>query len=1513
MNNKKLQYIVSVVLCAAMIFSLIPTGVFADDETIEISTAGELLDFIENCALDSWSVGKKAVITADISLDGKKFEPIPTFSGILDGGGHTISGIVISGGSTPTGFISRLKQGGLVRDLKISSTISSSGSGAGVGGIVGSNAGTIMNCSYNGIIKGKTSVGGIVGENLTTGEIYSCESSGNITGESKTGGIVGDNAGTVTDSVNHAGINTASVDHSLSLSDLNINLDITKLADFNLLGTINVASDTGGVSGYSSGMIMGCKNDGTVGYPHIGYNVGGIVGRSGGFVTGCENSGTINGRKDIGGIVGQSEPYVTLDLSQDNISKLERQLDELSDLAESTVNDAGDGADKVTDRLTNMNNSLNSATGIVKKLGNQVSDTADAAVSEVNRLSNVAADVVSRINNMSGTVDKLTAEITAGLDQLEKSTDELSKASAIGSDALDEITKASGSAASAIESGRKHASQVVDGFDELRDSIKIKDKDAVRKAFDKIGEGFDELSVISDELQVSLRALRNVLQSHGWTDDAVSDIDNLGASIAEIGTELSKISKEIKNISDSITIDADKLNEAAEKLGEAFDSLDKASSELDDAMRLASDGMNKLVEGLKALTGGLEIGDKDAVDKAFATIEEAITTLNGAFGSMADSAARAILALGGIDFLDTDGVKGALEDLQNSAADAKNAVNEIGEMIKVIRDNVTIVKPNPSEGFRLISEGFDDMKASIASIKAASGDFRNGISSLRDGLSALRNAIAIRDVAGVKNSLDKINNSLGNIASEIRDIGRIIEDLARVMDRMFIWGDRVVDAVADVGELLGDAADQIGKITSGISTIRDNFSFDDKKFDSGLDDIRDGMKGLIDDTKGIENSINSIGDATSKLSDAGDVLSSALSGISDSVGIFKTASESFSELAKETGSIFDYLAGVDPIQLPQSGDAMKSTANQLYTQINSVSKQVDLLTKDMSDVSGTLREDILAINDKFDEIRQTVADIFAGGEDYDIKDIFTDTSESNIDSMTSGKIDSSRNNGEVAGDLNVGGIVGAMAIEHEQDPEDDTHESSLLNRVYESRSAVTNSENTGPVTSKKSSAGGICGRMELGVIDSSGNYGAIKSESGTEVGGIVGSASSKIRNCYSKSTLSGKGYVGGIIGVGSTGLFGDGSSVSDCVSIVEITDADEFYGAIAGAEGGTFTNNVYVSDTLRGIDRMSVDGGAQPISYDEVFSSGSTPKRLKKFTLSFVADDVTLKSLGFSYGDSFDRDVYPEIPAKDGYYAVWSRDTLENLHFDTVVEAVYIRDVTAIPGGQTRGGNPLILVEGIFDLEDKLISESMPIDRSRFDNISDSYIGAVGKSLSKIGSSFPPLYVGRDIIEQWKITIPDDGQTTHTVRLSTPTDMTAAVYVLKDGVFEKADTGTAGKYFVFDVEGNVAEFAVVTEYAVWIAYVAALAVILVILIVILVVIASLRRRRRGGKNKADQPSPDPIPGSYIIHSSDPGTERREREIAELRILLEKERAERSDLARQVEELKSTKNDDGSKN
>ena len=325
-----------------------------------------------------------------------------------------------------------------------------------------------------------------------------------------------------------------------------------------------------------------------------------------------------------------------------------------------------------------------------------------------------------------------------------------------------------------------------------------------------------------------------------------------------------------------------------------------------------------------------------------------------------------------------------------------------------------------------------------------------------------------------------------------------------------------------------------------------------------------------------------------------------------------------------------------------------------------------------------------------------------------------------------------------------------------------------------------------------------------------------------------------------------------------------------------------------------------MSDSLPGIDGRSVSGKAEPMSYEELTGIDALPAEFTTMQLSFVADNETLKTVDFDYGDSFGDDVYPEIPAKDGYYAVWSRDELNELHFDTTVEAVYIRDMTAIPSEQTRGGKAMILVEGNFDHGDTLSVSSQPIDRSRFDNIADSYFAAVLKSLSKIGKSFPPAYVGRDIIEQWKVTIPDDGAETHTVRLATPTDTKPAIYVEKDGVFEKVDSDTAGKYFVFEVDGLTAEFAVVTESAVWIAWIVAAAIVLLPLIIIFIVVKSIKKRCRAVK------APEPKAAPYIIHSSDPETERREREIAELRILLEKERNERADLARQVEDLKNPK-------
>ena len=85
-------------------------------------------------------------------------------------------------------------------------------------------------------------------------------------------------------------------------------------------------TDIGGVVGFSDGVVQGCDNYGEVGYPHVGYNIGGVAGRQSGYLLGCDNNAAVHGRKDIGGIVGQAEPYLWLNTSADRLDEVRDNL-----------------------------------------------------------------------------------------------------------------------------------------------------------------------------------------------------------------------------------------------------------------------------------------------------------------------------------------------------------------------------------------------------------------------------------------------------------------------------------------------------------------------------------------------------------------------------------------------------------------------------------------------------------------------------------------------------------------------------------------------------------------------------------------------------------------------------------------------------------------------------------------------------------------------------------------------------------------------------------------------------------------------------------------------------------------------------------------------------------------------------------------------------------------------------------------------------------------------------------
>lgn len=1479
-NRKKIVRTVSLLLTAAL---SLPLGavVRAEDAAEKTGTADRERDYseyfdesgafviddaesmealTEYCSLDSRSEGLKVTLAKSITLSGEEFEPIPYFAGSFDGGGNTISGLFIDGGYSPAGLFGTVADGAVIKDLNVRGVVDPSGKRENAGGIVGDNSGLILRCTFTGTVQAKASVGGIAGLNRVNGGIYGCVSDGKITGESMTGGIVGRNDGSAVDCVNKAEVNTDSVDWTLKLDELEIG-SIKDITTSKLLGSMNISSDTGGVAGYADGMLMSCRNEGNVGYSHIGYNVGGIVGRVSGYAANCVNSGKVDGRKDIGGVAGQFEPNITPDLSKDKLEKLKTQLNELGGLVDDTITDASDGSDKLLNGLTGVNSQLTGTKNSVKKLTDKAGQIADDTTSEINRVSAVATDAAGRLENISDSFTGVTEKVSEGLDSLETAVGELKEATALGASALRSLESAASDAYDAADRISSGADVVVSGIETLRSSINVNEKQA-RTALDTISSGTKELASSTEALASSIQAMARIFRDAGWTDDAVADIRALGDEISALGRELSAIHKALGDLSDAIIVDPDGFEKAVGDISAALDGIIEAASDFSAGADGVKNALGKIRDGLSKLVGSVGV-DKDAANAAIKMISEGFNEYSEAQRAMNDAAKRAAEALPDAAF-DPEAraaFEQALNDYRAEGEKAADSAKKIGEGLSGLYGSLTFTSPDPSEGVKLTLEGFDDLKASIGVIRDANTKLAESLKLLREGLGELYSSVSLKDTAKIRAALSRIKDSLGNIAAIITDIGNTIKDMSRTLDSMFIWGDNLAGAVSSAGSAIPGMASGIRRIAEGVDELRGSIDIDTGLSEKGLDMIIDGMKTILSADASLKSAINKIGEACGKFAEAGDKLGEASTTLGTAVNLFRQASDSMTGCFNELNELFAYLAGVEPVQAPAVGTELKSYSDSVYSSVTSLTNSLQRLVNDAKGVSGTLADDMRLINAKFGEIRDTLSEIFDTDRNVSISDVYNDVSEDETDTTTDGKLEKCENLGEIRGDLNVGGITGSMAVEFDLDPEDDLGGgSSVLNRAYETRAVLRDCVNRGPVVSKKDNVGGICGRMDLGMISRCESYGAVSSESGEYVGGIAGISSSKIKSSFVKCELSGSAYVGGVVGSGNTNdLTGSDVVVKDCHTLVSVSGvggaAASFAGAISGSDKGTFTGNTFVSDTLRGLDRLSVDGKAQRVDYSEMLKLENLPEALKSFTLKFTADDEVLKSVTFSYGDSFGADIYPSLPAKDGCLAYWSIDTLEDLVFDTTVEAVYIGYTKSIPSTERRGERPIFFVEGDYSASDSLAALPMASDRSNFDLLADNYIDAAKEFFASFGrGELPPAYFARELLEQWKIEIPDEsgnGSGTYTVRYLVPDGKTGLRLYIREngGEWRRVDAETEGSYMKFSSDSREFELAVATTIAAWWVWCVIGALALIILIIIC---ALAGKRRKRVKARAEQ-------------------------------------------------------------
>ena len=242
------------------------------------------------------------------------------YNAVFEGNGHTIANLFIRWAEADhIGLFRATGEDAAIRNVRLTG-VRVSGKNQ-VGGLVGSNGGSISGSSVAGRVSGVGQIGGLAGYN--SGSVSGSSASVTVSGSGNSvGGLVGRNPGTIADS--HAtGAVTGEGDYVGGL------VGAIGYRNYNSSGSIsrsyatgNVTGEgryVGGLVGYSSGGIAGSYATGNV--TGEGESVGGLVGYNHGVITGNYATGSVTGEgRYVGGLVGSNWGPITASYARGSVT-----------------------------------------------------------------------------------------------------------------------------------------------------------------------------------------------------------------------------------------------------------------------------------------------------------------------------------------------------------------------------------------------------------------------------------------------------------------------------------------------------------------------------------------------------------------------------------------------------------------------------------------------------------------------------------------------------------------------------------------------------------------------------------------------------------------------------------------------------------------------------------------------------------------------------------------------------------------------------------------------------------------------------------------------------------------------------------------------------------------------------------------------------------------------------------------------------------------------------------------
>lgn len=437
------------------------------------------------------------------------------------------------------------------------------------------------------------------------------------------------------------------------------------------------------------------------------------------------------------------------------------------------------------------------------------------------------------------------------------------------------------------------------------------------------------------------------------------------------------------------------------------------------------------------------------------------------------------------------------------------------------------------------------------------------------------------------------------------------------------------------------------------------------------------------------------------------------------------------------------------------GDKAQSALDDIDSELSAIQDRVDSMTQAAGADNDALHATSQAIFDDMEAVRQAISGL---GKEPELT--VTDLTDE-ID-QGPGLVKGCTASGTVQGDTNVGGIVGTVSTELGDDPEAtfDLGDLKLMSDVYATlRAVVRDCRFDGDVTVKNECGGGVAGRCEAGAIVDCAARGTVET-GGDYCGGIAGRTKGKVIRCAALTDLTGQSWLGGVAGLGQ--------DITDCRTMVRADSDGEYQGTIAGQAEGTLTGNRYLMEDLAGLDGVDYAQTAQGLDFDAFAQLDYIPADFLTFSYRFEVNGQTVAEIPFQYGDDLDTSLVPEPPQQGGEYGQWPQFPTQDLRRSMVLSVQFTTPTSTLAD---QDGVAQLLVEGTFSPD-----ASLTVDQ---EELPDQKVEG---------------YTSRSA---WSYTVTGSQSDTITVRLRAEGVEKPAAAVYQDGSWQRVDSTLDGSYLVF--------------------------------------------------------------------------------------------------------------------